>query len=315
MKSNPMDGPRICLLGKFQLQGKHQVIGGFKSKKVQELFCYLLIHREHPQPRESLANLFWGDHSTENSKKYLRQALWMLQSTLNETLGAEASSLLRAEAEWVHVDAQACYWLDVAIFEETYQKIYDQPVMALTEQNVQDLNLAVDLYRGDLMDGCYLDWCLFERERLQGIYQKMLHILTGYYEIHQEYENGLIYARRILSFDHASERTHRLMMRLYYFSGNRTQALRQYKACEEALQAELDVCPSQKTIALYEQIRADTLPAPERLQRRAEDTVRAVPLSLANTLQHMQHFQQTLNEIQSRLQNEIQAIEKVLETT
>ena len=30
------------------------------------------------------------------------------------------------------------------------------------------------VYRGDLLEGCYQDWCLFERERLQNAYLAML---------------------------------------------------------------------------------------------------------------------------------------------
>jgi DNA-binding SARP family transcriptional activator len=212
------------------------------------------------------------------------------------------------------VNPQANFWLDIAIFEEAYQKVHDTPLNALSDQNVKDLNEAVDLYRGDLMDGCYQDWCLFERERLQGMYQEMLNTLTGFYEIHQEYKKGLVYAQRLLSCDHAAERTHRLMMRLYYYSGNRTQALRQYKVCEDALRTELDVSPSQKTIELYEQIRADTLPPPEPLQNPAGEASSVPPSTLADALHHMQHIQQTLNEMQSQIQNEIQVIEKVLDT-
>jgi hypothetical protein len=39
----------------------------------------------------------------------------------------------------------------------------------LNEAQAQLLKDAVNLYCGDLLEGWYQDWCLFERERLQSI--------------------------------------------------------------------------------------------------------------------------------------------------
>jgi hypothetical protein len=41
-----------------------------------ELFCYLLLHRNKPHPRELLATVFWPECTTVQSRKCLRQALW-----------------------------------------------------------------------------------------------------------------------------------------------------------------------------------------------------------------------------------------------
>ena len=46
-------------------------------------------------------------------------------------------------------------------------------------------------------------------------------------------------------------------MRLHYMTGNRTAALRQYRACVEALDEELGVGPAQSTQRLYQQICSD----------------------------------------------------------
>ncbi len=77
-----MSALRICLFGKFCVRRNEQVLDGFDARKVQELFCYLLLHRDHSLPRETLASLLWPDTTTAQSKKNLRQALWQLQSAL-----------------------------------------------------------------------------------------------------------------------------------------------------------------------------------------------------------------------------------------
>src|SRR4051794_28608068 len=78
----PMSGINICLFGRFCVKRNEQVLHGLDARKVQELFTYLLLHRGRPQSREGLAGLLWGDHSTTQSRKNLRQALWQLQAAL-----------------------------------------------------------------------------------------------------------------------------------------------------------------------------------------------------------------------------------------
>ena len=90
----------------------------------------------------------------------------------------------------------------------------------------------------------------------------LLDKLVQYCEIHQKYDAGLAYGWQILRHDHAYERAHRQLMRLYALSGDRTQALHQYQRCVNALQVELGVEPSARTRQLYDQIQADTFVAP-----------------------------------------------------
>src|SRR5262245_37221860 len=68
------------LLGRFRIHADGQEVSGLEGAKVQELLSYLLLHRDRPHPRETLAGTLWGERPTELSRKGLRQALWQLQS-------------------------------------------------------------------------------------------------------------------------------------------------------------------------------------------------------------------------------------------
>ena len=39
---------------------------------------------------------------------------------------------------------------------------------------MHELRAHASVYDGDLFDGCYQDWCLLERERLQNVYLVLL---------------------------------------------------------------------------------------------------------------------------------------------
>ena len=128
----------------------------------------------------------------------------------------------------------------------------------LSDECAHALEQAVHVYRGDFLEGCYQDWCIFERERLQNIYLNVLDKLMDHCQSTGDYEAGLAYGAQMLRLDRARERTHRRMMQMYYLAGDRTAALRQYDRCAAALSQELGVKPSQRTEILCEQIRNDS---------------------------------------------------------
>ncbi len=247
----------VCMFGKLRMRCKGQVLDEFACGKSQELFCYLLLHRAAPLPRESLATLMWGDSSTAQSGQYLRQSLWKLQTKLNSQ--PDPSHILLVDPDWIRFNPQADLWLDVATFEQAFALVQGLPGQRLGEPEAQALQMAVELYQGDLLEGCYQDWCLCERERLRNLYLAMLHKLMGYCEAHGQYEQGLSYGATVLRYDHAHERAHRALMRLRYLAGDRTGALRQYAHCAAALQAEFGVAPGKLTTTLYQQIQADNV--------------------------------------------------------
>src|SRR5512145_619127 len=201
----------VHLFGKFAVHYDSHPLPGLESRKAQELFCYLLLHDRHPHPREVLAGLLWGDTSTVQSKTYLRKALWLLQ---RELVAPDSAHPLLIEHDWVQINPQADLWLDVAAFEHAFNAVQGIPGEQLDNAAAERLRQAVELYQGELLDGWYQDWCLYERERLQDIYLAVLDKLMGYCEVQCEYERGLAYGAQILRYDRAREQTYRRLMRL-----------------------------------------------------------------------------------------------------
>src|SRR5438876_1861377 len=119
-QGSTMSTLRICLFGKFCVRRNKQVLDGFDARKVQELFCYLLLHRDHSLPRETLASLLWPDTTTIQSKKNLRQALWQLQTALGSQTEPLNNRVLLVEPDWVQLNSEADFWLDIAVFEQTF---------------------------------------------------------------------------------------------------------------------------------------------------------------------------------------------------
>lgn len=296
----------ICLFGRLQVRyGPDQPID-LKPGKVRELLCYLALHRDQPQSREILASRLWGDHcTTSQSRKYLRHALWQLQVTLNRYPDLRESGLLLVEPEWIRLRTFDCLWIDVAAFEATYASVRGVSGRDFDSETAEALEAALNLYSGDLLANWYAEWCLCDRERLLHIYLIMLDKLIDYHERRGNYEVGLSYGERILRYDRAREHTHRQMMRLYYLSGDRTSALRQYERCAEALEEELDVAPSYDTRRLFERMRVDRMPV------ASEPHPGTYPAGMREVLASLERLHTGLADVERKVRRAIAAADGV----
>jgi len=284
---------------------------GIQARKVQELFSYLLISRNHLQPRDVICEVLWENQPPEKAKKYLRQALWRLQLALNGAANSYKSEVV-ADSNWIQISPSAKFWLDIAEFEHIFNALNSKDPRDLTLKDFNVIRSAINLYRGDLLEGWYRDWCLFERERFQIMHVMLLDKLVQYCEIHRLYAAGLAYGTDILRYDHAYERTHCQMMRLYFMAGDRTQALHQYQRCVTALRNELDIEPSEATKRLYEAIRSDSFGTSFAFGQEISGESVEPALTLSMMLNRLQQFSDELNSIQFRIEKEVMALESTL---
>jgi DNA-binding SARP family transcriptional activator len=300
----------VHMFGKFCVRQSEKPVNGLDACKLQELFSYILVFRESPHSREELAALLWGDSSTAQSKKYLRQALWQIQSVLSSRADEGRRRVFNVEADWISFNAHSEIWLDVALFEQAFSLVREVAGHQLDAAQAQTLGQAIQLYQGDLLEGWYQDWCLCERERLQTNYLIMLDKMMSYCEAHEKYETALTYGMRVLRYDRARESTHRRLMHLHYLAGDRTAALRQYQHCVGALNEELGVKPSRLTVALYDQIRLDEFQA--SVARPVVSPTGDLSV-LPTVIDHLRNLRQVLIKIHGQVHKDIKAVEQALD--
>ena len=299
----------VHLFGKLEVScGKQEVSGELEARKAKELLCYILLHWNRPHIRETLADILWPSSESTRSRKLFRHILWLLQSTL-EVHQQDTEPLLLVDSEWLQINPKAKLQLDTAIFEQTFNSVQGMSGQVLDIHQIQDVCKAVNLYGGDLLEGWYEDWCIYERERFHNMYLSLLDKLMDYYEAHHDYETGLIYGLRILCHDRTRERTHRRMMRMYCLAGNRAAALRQYERCKLALQEELNVKPGRRTSTLYEQIRVGQFDEPALEIVELDGTLDLIPPPLPELLDNLLKLEVMLNDAQNLLQANTQALQ------
>jgi DNA-binding SARP family transcriptional activator len=247
----------VRLFGRFDITRDGRPTSALNARRARELFSYLVLHPQRAHQREALASLLWDDAPPELSRKYLRQALWQIQTALRPLAESKRQHVLEVDPDWIQLNSCDGLMVDVACFHEATHSYQGIPGPQIDDAGRQQLEHAIHLYRGDLLEGWYQDWCLFERERLQNDFLDALEKLVCSCEAHRDSERGLAHARRMLAVDPAREQVYRHMMQLHLLAGNRTEALRAFQRCEKVLLQEFGVRPSHQTCTLHESIRAE----------------------------------------------------------
>jgi DNA-binding SARP family transcriptional activator len=243
----------IKLLGLGQAYYEGKAIAGFPGQQHCLLFYYLLLNRQMPHTREQIAGVFWADEPSSVARKNLRNTLWRLNQSFR-SVGASLEDLITVQEDCIGFTGRDSYRLDIDEFEEASRLNLTHTDQELSLKQLSLLERAADLYKGDLLEGVYEDWCLYERERLRLAFMNILVRLMEHHGDNGNYERGLDYGQRILLMDPTRERVHRQVMMIHWRAGNREAALLQYRTCCDILHKELGLKPVQETQHLYETI-------------------------------------------------------------
>lgn len=236
---------RLRLLGPLQIEVEEKAIA-LASRKSRALIAYLALRRGEAVPRETLVGLLWGERGEEQARASLRQAL----SALRKALGEAAAAALVASNETVRLAVEDL-WVDV----EALERLGDSSTL-------EDLEAAVALYRGELLEGFALEepafdqWLAAERERTRLLFSRLLSSLVEKLERDQRIEDAIAQAARLVALDPLRESVHRTLMRLYLAQGRHDAALNQFEQCRRELSDQLDVRPEKETLDLVAEIKA-----------------------------------------------------------
>ena len=249
-----MSSVRISLLGIVRVSHPGLTAKNRMGRAVKSLLGYLTLFRHRFHTREVLAGLFWGDSSEKRARSCLSTTLWRLRKVLEPCPVPASTFLVSTPTGEIGFNRESDHWIDVEFFENQIKPVLARPYDSLDQKEVNQLVGALNLYRGDLLEGFYDEWALRERERLRAMFVKGQIHLLHHYSHHNAWDKGLACAKNILNLDPLREEIHREMMRLYFKIGQRALALRQYEKCRETLAFELNVSPMEETQILYARI-------------------------------------------------------------
>jgi len=206
--------------------------------------------------RDSLLALFWPDLDQAHARAALRQALHVLRNAMGASVVASRGD----EEIGLDFNTVCC---DVVAF--------DQAIAG------GQLSEALDLYRGDLLEGFFITgaldferWLEGERSRLRETAGRSAHALVEQCEASGDVSVAAHWARRALRLAPLDERSLRRLIKLLDQLGDRASAVQVYDEFATRLAAEFDAQPAAETQALLAAVRArGTAAAPAALRSDA----------------------------------------------
>ncbi len=238
---------RLFTFGGLRIERDGQAVQ-LPTQRTRDLLAYLVTFRDRPRTRPVIAGTLWPDLPEEKARRHLSDTLWRTRRAIGEYVTADDERL------WF--DTSLHYWLDAEEFEQVVttsrraRRDASSP-SGSSRVDLQAMRAAADLYQGPYLDGLYHDWVLLEQERLREMYLQLLGELQDLHKQTGDYAQALTYAQRIAAAEPLHEAAHRELMRLYHLLGRDTEAIAQYKRCQQILREELDVAPAPETEALY----------------------------------------------------------------
>ncbi len=214
------------------------------SRKAQALLGCLALQPGVPHSRDMLAGLLWEDSDPELARASLRQALASLRRSLPES----CATALRGDAGTVMLDAD----LASSDVEQFRTLIRNGSPGALAR--------AVERHAGVLLDGfearspAFDQWLMERRGELRRLLIAAAGRMAAQCTAGGDDAGAIAALERLVGIEPSNERAQRDLMEALARQGRYTDALRQYRACREALRRDLDVAPESATEALHREL-------------------------------------------------------------
>ena len=236
---------RLELLGDLLIRSGDGALVTIGAKKSQALLAYLAMKPSQHVSREKLAGLLWSSTGPDQARQSLRQTLSTIRKELSQI--APKQKTLIEEGDLLSLDRSVT--CDVPELE------------SLININTEGaLKQALDLYRGDFLDGFTINeerfdqFVVGERDRLHRLAIRAHSQLVELQARSGALDEAIGTAQRSLRLDILQEPMHRMLMRLYLESGDIVEALQQYETCAKVLRRELRIEPDTDTKSLQREI-------------------------------------------------------------
>ena len=241
-----------------------------RTRKALALLAYLAV--EHgPHPREELAELLWPKSGRSKGRMALRSALADLRRELGETKDSRAVRLL-VEHDSLSFDATSDTEIDLETINAAFEAARtflarsgsEPPQGDLRRELLVQLGEAADAYRGEFLQGFYLDdapefdyWANLERERWRTEAGLVFDRLSECLLEAGSTREAVDVAERWLDHDPLSEDANERLMRARYALGDTAGTLLVYEQYRSTLKQNLVAEPGPEVEALAARIEAE----------------------------------------------------------
>lgn len=238
---------RIVCLGGFEIYPAEQTEPiRFPTAKAEELFAYLLVHRNTNISKWTLCDSLWpGIISSEKLNHNLHMAVYRMKKTLKDGgIGVRITS----QRGFYRMECDApC---DYVRFEQAAADMSE-----LNPTRVEVVMKVIQLYKGPLFGSRDYPWCEAERERMFRYYAGLAKRAARWHLAQGRYHETVELLMPVLHDVPFDEEAHEILLRAYIGLQDRTAFLLHYERMKANFIEELGVEPPATLKQLYINMR------------------------------------------------------------
>lgn len=223
-KDHELHAPFICCFNQiqFQLPGQEPQTVKWRTNKAQELFAYLLHHRDRTIDRSVLLELLWPDFEEVKAAQQLYNTIYHIRQTL-KGCGMDMLAIRSG-------DLEAGYKLEIGNAQiDTEEWEYGMKQLGLlNDHTVDTYEQVLHLYKGNYLGTYEYIWAEHERERYRLLWLHHMRKLSEFYEQQGAPHKAIEVYQRIQQLLPDEEESYYSLMKLYDAKGDRIRVEEQY---------------------------------------------------------------------------------------
>lgn len=219
----------------FQLPGMEAKSVKWRTSKAQELFAYLLHHRDRVVHRSVLLELLWPDLEADKAAKQLYSAIYFIRKTLKQHQ-MDMISIQNADLEVGYRLNIGKARVDAEEWESAIKRI-----AVLDASTAETCERILNDYSGHYLGNHDYLWAEHERERLRLLWLHHMRKLSEFYARQGSLQKSVQLYRRIQQLLPDEEESYFSLMKIYDSIGDRIGVEEQYLLLKTKLERELDM--------------------------------------------------------------------------
>jgi LuxR family maltose regulon positive regulatory protein len=258
LATTPLADLTIRMLGPVEIvrdPARPLAADAWTTKRAREILCFIASHRHRRASKDTIIDTFWGEADFEAVEKNFHPTVSHIRKALNSKQPLKQNFLLYRDGDY-QFNPEFSYYIDIEEFDRLVTEGETARRAREFDRCIKSYEQAIELYRGEFMQGSYDDWVEEQRTYYREQYLRMLEALAAVAQKMQDWLRSLSLAQQILRDDPYREDIHCLMMRAHAALGNRVAVKEQYENLRGLLKKELGVEPAAETQKVYRELLA-----------------------------------------------------------
>lgn len=223
------------------------------TRRARDILCFVASRRHHRASKDLIVDTFWGETDLPAIERNFHPTVSHIRRALNSNQTLKQNLLLYRDGDYL-LNPDFAYRIDVEEFDRLVAQGEARRRERQVDQCIQSYQSAVELYRGDFMQGVYDPWAEEQRSYYRRQYLQLIEALASVAQKTGDWFRSIHLAQQILSDDPFREDIHCLLMRAHAALGNKSAVREQYESLKLLLQKELGVEPVAETVNTYREL-------------------------------------------------------------